>query len=328
MSKAKVICVSDSNDSSWQAVFRNLPEDTEIVATGTVLKDFNFEELRSKDANVVFVSYLDVKDLLSTFLSELPSLEWVHFRAAGIDSVMTDTLKSWTGTMTNAKGSFSEALAEYALTACLYFAKDLPRLLRQKGVKQWEKYTVRELKGATLGIIGFGDIGRECAKLASAFGMRIIALRRNPKPDSLCDAVYGNDTASLNRLFADSDYILCAAPLTPQTRGMIGKEQFDHTRENAVFINLGRGAVADEDALIDALTTRKLKGAGLDVFATEPLSRESPFWDLENVLLSPHNMDQTDMKLQQATEFFVKENLPRFIKGEDLLNIVDLRSGY
>jgi phosphoglycerate dehydrogenase-like enzyme len=188
-------------------------------------------------------------------------------------------------------------------------------LLRQKGVKQWEKYTVRELKGATLGIIGFGDIGRECAKLASAFGMRIIALRRNPKPDSLCDAVYGNDTASLNRLFADSDYILCAAPLTPQTRGMIGKEQFDHTRENAVFINLGRGAVADEDALIDALTTRKLKGAGLDVFATEPLSRESPFWDLENVLLSPHNMDQTDMKLQQATEFFVKENLPRFIKG-------------
>jgi phosphoglycerate dehydrogenase-like enzyme len=239
MSKAKVICVSDSNDSSWQAVFRNLPEDTEIVATGTVLKDFNFEELRSKDANVVFVSYLDVKDLLSTFLSELPSLEWVHFRAAGIDSVMTDTLKSWTGTMTNAKGSFSEALAEYALTACLYFAKDLPRLLRQKGVKQWEKYTVRELKGATLGIIGFGDIGRECAKLASAFGMRIIALRRNPKPDSLCDAVYGNDTASLNRLFADSDYILCAAPLTPQTRGMIGKEQFDHTRENAVFIIWG-----------------------------------------------------------------------------------------
>ncbi|EEC49894.1 predicted protein [Phaeodactylum tricornutum CCAP 1055/1] len=260
MSKAKVICVSDSNDSSWQAVFRNLPVDTEIVATGTVLKDFNFEELRSKDANVVFVSYLDVKDLLSTFLSELPSLEWVHFRAAGIDSVMTDTLKSWTGTMTNAKGSFSEALAEYALTACLYLdswsiclshcsrlssflarrsAKDLPRLLRQKGVKQWEKYTVRELKGATLGIIGFGDIGRECAKLASAFGMRIIALRRNPKPDSLCDAVYGNDTASLNRLFADSDYILCAAPLTPQTRGMIGKEQFDHTRENAVFIIWG-----------------------------------------------------------------------------------------
>jgi phosphoglycerate dehydrogenase-like enzyme len=149
------------------------------------------------------------------------------------------------------------------------------------------------LRGATLGIVGYGDIGRATAKLAKAYGMRVIALRRR-KPstidtwavdDPYCDVIYGNH--QLNDLFAESDYILCSAPLTTETKGMIGKEQFDAAKANAVFINVGRGPIVDEVALIDALKDGKLKGAGLDVFSTEPLPKESELWELDNVLLSP-----------------------------------------
>lgn len=174
------------------------------------------------------------------------------------------------------------------MMACSYFAKNLPRLMHQQRTKQWIKYNVCELRGATLGVVGYGDIGRACAKLAHVYGMRVIALRRNPhlcRTDPLCDIVYGPE--SLNTLFEESDYIVCSAPLTAETQGLIGAQQFDHAKENAVFINLGRGPVVDEDALIAALKSGKLKGAALDVFTTEPLPEDSELWDLDNVLISP-----------------------------------------
>jgi phosphoglycerate dehydrogenase-like enzyme len=228
---------------------------------------------------------------LADLIHALPSIEWIHTRSAGLDFVTSDTLANAEHiSVTNAKGQFSSTLAEYTMMACAYFAKDLPRLLRQKNSKHWEKYSVLELRGATLGIVGYGDIGRAAAKLARVYGMKIVALRRNPQKaeqDPYCDVVYGSDKESLNRLFAESDYILCSAPLTPETQGMITKEQFDHAKEDAVFINLGRGPIVDENALIDALKDGRLKGAGLDVFATEPLPVASALWELDNVLLSP-----------------------------------------
>ena len=231
--------------------------------------------------------------------------------------------------MTNAKGQFSSTLAEYAMMACAYFAKNVPRLQEQKAARIWEKYSVLELRGATVGVVGYGDIGRACAKLAQSYGMRVIALRRNyPTKDPLCDVVYRNTKDNLNLLFEQSDYILCSAPLTAETRGMIGKEQFHRAKENAVFINVGRGPIVDETALVEALKSGTLKGAALDVFETEPLPSDSELWDLPNVLLSPHNMDQTATFMHEATEFFVEENLPRFVRGETLLNPVDPAAGY
>jgi phosphoglycerate dehydrogenase-like enzyme len=204
----------------------------------------------------------------------------------------------------------------------------LPRLRRQQQAQDWNKYNVLELRGARLGIVGYGDIGRACATLAAVYGMKITAMRKRPQPDPLCDVVYGNSRENLNKLFAESDYILCSAPLTPETRGMIGAEQFSYCKPGAVFINLGRGPIVDENSLIQALRDEKLKGAALDVFEKEPLPKESPLWKMDNVLLSPHNMDQTATFMHEATEFFLKENLPRFLCGEDLLNPVDPRLGY
>ena len=180
-------------------------------------------------------------------------------------------------------------------------------------------------------MVGYGDIGRACAKLAHVYGMRVVALRRNPilaVGDPLCDRVLGSDTESLNQLMRESDYILCSAPLTEETRGLIGTTQFQHAKKGAVLINLGRGPVVDEVALLHALKSGILKGAALDVFAQEPLPETSELWELENVLLSPHNMDQTATFMHEATEFFVHENVPRFVRREPLLNPVDKNAGY
>jgi phosphoglycerate dehydrogenase-like enzyme len=252
----------------------------------------------------------------------------------GIDFIESDSFTELTESnevqVTNAKGQFSSSLAEYIFFACSYFAKDLPRLESNKRARKWEKFDVQELRGKTLGIVGYGDIGRACAKLATVYGMRIIALRRHPylsKNDPACDLVYGRDKQSLNKLMSESDYIVCSTPSTVETRGMVDAEAFAAVKRNAVFINVGRGPVVDEVALVEALKTGKLKGAALDVFAEEPLPENSELWDL-NVLISPHNMDQTTTFMHEATEFFLNENLPRFICGEDLLNPVDPNLGY
>lgn len=329
--EATILNLSDPDDDANISLSKSLPYGATLLGTGTKLKDF--DEFSDAQPNVLFVSPScpKARNILPLVLARFPSIEWVHVRSAGIDFVVSDNLAESGVTVTNAKGQFSSSLAEYAMMACSYFAKDLPRLLRQKEGKNWEKYDVEELRGKTIGAVGYGDIGRAVAKLANVYGMEIVALRRNPKLselDPLCNKVYGTDKKSLNKLFSLSDYIVCSAPSTVETRGMVNADAFKHVKENAVFINLGRGPVVDEAALIEALKDGRLKGAALDVFVDEPLPKSNELWDLDNVLISPHNMDQTSTFMHEATEFFVFENLPRFICGKDLLNPVDPGLGY
>ncbi|KAG7338410.1 D-isomer specific 2-hydroxyacid dehydrogenase [Nitzschia inconspicua] len=329
VNEARIVSLAMKDDPS-NVPLENLPEGATVLAVGSTIDELDIPTLQQQKANVIFVSPGPSKETLAKLIQELDSsLEWIHSRSAGVDAIYTDTLANTPATVTNAKGAFSSTLAEYTLLACSYFAKDLPHLLKNKGRKDWNKYNILELRNATLGIVGYGDIGQAAAKLAKAYGMRVIALRRNPektKDDPYCDVVYGND--QLNVLFGESDYILCSAPLTAETKGMIGKEQFDAAKTNAVFINVGRGPIVDEEALVEALKDGRLKGAGLDVFATEPLPKESELWELDNVLLSPHNMDATETFMLESTKFFVNENLPRFLHGELLLNEIDKAAGY
>jgi phosphoglycerate dehydrogenase-like enzyme len=194
-----------------------------------------------------------------------------------------------------------------------------------------------------LGIVGFGDIGQAAARLAIAFGMNIIALTRQPHVHTNEFEEFLSTTTStvrildstttpdaFNVVFAESDYILVATPLTKSTRTMIGKKQFDVAKVGSVLINVGRGPVIDEEALIDALTNNgsRLKGAALDVTTIEPLPLESPLWTLDNVLLSPHNMDMTATFMVESTLFFRDVQLPRFVRGLPLLNPVNVQDGY
>jgi len=327
--EARILALADKDDPDNIDLYNGeLPEGARLLGVGTRVSDFyigTFDE-----PNVLFVSSATAREPLLELLKKFPTICWIHSRSAGVDFLISDFLASSEALLTNAKGMFSSTLAEYSMMACSYFAKDLPRLMRQKDVTAWQKYNVLELRGATFGIVGYGDIGRACAKLAKAYDMRVVALRRHPvksMSDPYCDKVVGVN--QLNELMAESDYILVAAPLTEATRGMIGTTQLSAAKEGAVIINVGRGPVVDEEALTAALApTGKLKGAALDVTAVEPLPQHSLIWEMENVLLSPHSMDRTATFMRESTIFFIEENLPRFMRGTELYNPVDKVAGY
>lgn len=332
--EARILSLSARGDDADAALHSgSLPMGARLLGVGESLADF--DTYRDSKPNVLYVSPSCPRAVvqLPLILAAFPTIEWVHVRSAGIDFIVSDEFAEFKSrvVVTNAKGQFSSSLAEYVMMACSYFAKDLPRVMAQQKAKRWEKYDIEELRGKTMGIVGYGDIGRSCAKLATIYGMRVVALRRRPylsKHDPLCDVVYGTSKASLNQLMSESDYIVCSAPSTVETRGMVNADAFAHVKENAVFINLGRGPVIDEVGLTEALKSGKLKGAALDVFDEEPLPPDNELWDLDNILISPHNMDQTATFMSEACEFFVAENLPRFVCGEDLLNPVDIEAGY
>lgn len=334
--EARILCLSSSDDAANDPLTSSpLPFGSRLLHTGETPTDFP-DSLIDEEPNVLFVSPScpHARHQLPQILHKFKDIEWIHVRSAGIDFLESDELPKITKkgiVMTNAKGQFSSSLAEYVMMACSYFAKDIPRLLRQKGAKVWDDYDIEELRGKTMGIVGYGDIGRATAKLASVYGMRVVALRRNPQKsefDPICDEVYGTGRSSLQKLMSLSDYVVCSAPSTVETRGMVDEDAFKAAKANQVFINLGRGPVVDENALVESLKNGTLRGAALDVFATEPLPSDHELWDLENVLISPHNMDRTKTFMHEATEFFVNENLPRFILGDTLLNPVDGTLGY
>ena len=268
------------------------------------------------------------RDLLQTVFAMAPRVRWVHSRAAGLDTLLFPALVESPVPLTNSMGVYSRSLGEFVAAAVLFFAKDFHRMKRNQAAGRWEQFDVEEAHGKTMGIVGYGDIGRAAAKLAKALGMRVIALRRHPeksRADALVDEVLATDR--LLELMARSDYVVAAAPLTPDTRGLISAAAIGAMKPSGVFINVGRGPVVDEAALIAALQNKAIRGAALDVFEKEPLADGHPLYALENLLLSPHCADHTQTWIDDAMRFFA-ENLERFIRGEALSNVVQKRLGY
>jgi phosphoglycerate dehydrogenase-like enzyme len=259
-----------------------------------------------------------------------PNLQWVHTRAAGLDSVLFRELIESPVPLTNGTGVFSPSLAEFVLAAILYFAKDFRRMIRNQYAGVWEAFEVLPVSGSTVGIIGYGDIGRAVAKRTRAMGMRVLAIKRHSPPlfkldDPLVDQIYSPDRRI--EMLSRCDYVVVSAPLTSETRSMIGKPEFAAMKTTAAIINVGRGPIIDEAAMINALFERRIKGAALDVFDQEPLPDRHPFYTLENVLLSPHCADHTPDWLDQAMQFFLTQ-FERFRKGEPLVNLVNKKQGY
>ena len=200
-------------------------------------------------------------------------------------------------------------------------------MLRNQEAGCWEQFLVEEIAGQTVGIVGYGDIGRAVASRVHAMGMRVLALKRHAPatPDPFVDQFYKPD--KLSGLLAQCDYVVVAAPLTAETRHMISDAAFAAMKPNAVVINVGRGPVIDQAAMVRALTEKRIKGAGLDVFEEEPIPSGDPIYKLENVLISPHCADQTKVWLRQAMQFFLLQ-YERFSKGQPLENIVEKHLGY
>jgi phosphoglycerate dehydrogenase-like enzyme len=223
---------------------------------------------------------------------------------------------------------FSRSLAEWVIGALLYFAKDFARLERNRQRGVWEVFEPDDLAGRTLGIVGYGDIGRAIAERGVRLGMRVLALRKRP-------ALSEHDTwaaetlpaSELVTLVERSDDVVVTLPLTEETRHFVGEAAIAAMKPTGVFLNVGRGPVVDEPALVRALRERRIRGAALDVFETEPLPDGSPLYGLDNLLLSPHCADNTPGWLQDAMRAFVR-NLERFRRGEPLESVVDKTLGY
>lgn len=205
-------------------------------------------------------------------------------------------------------GVHATPLAEWSLFGILAFTKGLPRLARDQRARRWDHYPVDELPGKTLLVIGLGAIGREVARLAGAFGMHVVGVRRE-------------NSNRIRDLVGDADAIVITLPLTEETEGLIDRDTIERIKEGAILVNVGRGAVADEEALVDALRSGKLRGAALDVFAEEPLPASSPLWELDNVILSPHTAALSVKENERIVELFA-ENLRRYLAGEELLSRV------
>ena len=256
-------------------------------------------------------------------------VRWIHSRSAGLEQTLFPELIESEVILTNGSGIFSDSLGEFALAAILYFAKDLRRMIRNQMAGVWEQYDVTMVLGQTVGIVGYGSIGRAVAARARALEMNVLGLKRTvsrqPKEDSLVNHLYGFEQHL--EMLARCDFLVVSLPLTDQTRGFIADAEFAVMKNNAVVINLGRGPTIDERAMIRALSEKRIRGAALDVYDQEPLPEGHPFYSMENVLLSPHCADHTPDWLDNAMRFFLTE-LERFRQAQPLLNIVNKNLGY
>ena len=257
----------------------------------------------------------------------LPRLRWVHATSAGAGEVVrtaklpAEALERVT--ITTSSGVHAIPLAEFAILGLLAIAKDLPRFAEDQRARAWPelRHPLRELDGQTLFLIGVGEIGRETARLAKAFGMRTVGIRRSqgPPPEHV-DEVHGPDR--LAELAGRADAMVVSLPLTEETAGMIDRATIGRLPPSCIFVNIGRGGVVDEPALIEALRERRIAGAALDVFATEPLPQDSPLWDLPNVLVTPHAVALSARENERIVELFVA-NLRRYLDGEPLAKVVE-----
>jgi len=306
------------------AMLQELPDET-TIAVGNSAEAF---ERTAPDANVIF-NWSGSGTLLREVFAMCPHVQWVHSRAAGLDNQIFPELVASPAVLTNGSGVFSPPLGEFALAAILYFAKDLRRMVGSQEAGRWDQFDVTEISGQTAGIVGYGDIGRAVAARLKPMGMDVLAIKRHGPPlyhvDPLVSRIYAPE-AHLE-MIARCDYLVVCAPLTDETRGMIGRAEFAAMKPSAVVINIGRGPVIDEAAMIDALSAGRIKGAALDVFDNEPLPDGHPFYRLENVLLSPHCADHTPDWLDRAMRFFV-DQFERFRKREPLRNVVNKELGY
>ena len=260
-------------------------------------------------------------------------LRWLHSPAAAVHQLMFPEMIHRDVLITNARDVHGAVVAEHALALVFALAKRLPSAMRGQREHKWvqqaiweEKPTTREIAGATVVVIGMGSIGREFTRRAKALGMKVIAVREHPgRGSDGADKVTGVE--QLDSVLPEADYVLLAAPQTPATTGIINSARLRFMRPDSYLINVSRGPLIDDSALIAALQENRIAGAALDVFVEEPLPADSPYWPLEDVLITPHTAAVTE-KLWDRHYALIADNLRRFLAGQPLLSVVDKHKGY
>ena len=304
----------------------------------------NADEVAAALAEHPDVEVLYAWQLPQNVLDLAPRLRWVQLHSAGANHVLEDPLAHSDLAITTVSGIHATPIAEYVFASILAHRWQVPMWTRCQREAEWPSgrwglYSRPELRGSTLGILGYGSIGREVGRLGRAFGMRVLALRRSTGRAAQGYAVGDTGDAageipqqfyspqSLHEMLAECDYVVIALPLTSETVHFVGEAELRVMKPGAYLVNIARGPIVDEEVLIQALREGWIAGAGLDVFEEEPLPSDSPLWEMENVLISPHVAGFTPRYDERAVALFA-ENLRRYVEGKPLLNLVDKAKGY
>ena len=254
------------------------------------------------------------------------SLEWIHATSAGVDALMFPELVNSNVRVTNAQGIFDRSIAEYVLCTILMFAKDFPHSLRLQMAHQWQHRDTERAQGSRVLVVGAGSIGRQIARLVTAVGMEAHGIARRSRSDDP-DFKIVHDNDAIPEQLGLADYVVIAAPLTPATEKLFNASAFRAMKPTARLINIGRGPIVDTDALVEALQSGEIAGAGLDVFEEEPLPSDHQLWAMENVTMTAHMAgDFIGWKKALTEQFF--DNLDNWMAGQDCFNVVDKARGY
>ena len=318
---------SDENMRKIKAVS---PEINLKEASVLLSEEQNGDFSHKKDLDALFsgAEVLLARSLPANVIKRAPKLKWIQMTFAGMESIVRDKdLVESPVKLTNASGIQATAISEYVITLMLAFDKHLPTFAQLKREKGWQPITMVGLASQTVGVLGLGNIGKNIVKRAKALGMHVIAYDR---PRRIMRAQYVDKFVSgpqIADIFKESDFVVSALPSTPQTAGLIGEKELRMMKPSAYLINISRGAVVNEGALVRALEEKWIAGAGLDVFAIEPLPKESKLWDFPNTILSPHCCGRLDDNDDRVTDMFC-DNLKRYLAGKRLLNLVNKKKGF
>lgn len=335
--------IADTTTPNGKALVQLVTEtdatETSQCIFGNCLEDFTSSpKLAEVDVLVLAVFAGGNPQVIAELWPQLKAqVRWIHSLAAGVDTLVPVLQQlgdeAQAVPLTNAKGAFSRSLAEYAVAAVMHFNKQITRLQANRVSRNWEKFIMNEVHGKTCGFIGFGDIAQHTARLCRALGLQVLAWRNRqglPGNDLADRVTYASDGPQAKQeVFEQSDFVICSLPGGEATYHACGAAEFAVMKPTAVFISIGRGSCVDETALLEVLKSKKILGAALDVFEKEPLSPESPLWDMENLLLSPHNADLTPTYMSQTWDIFVQKltdfRSPNFTTFKDQ---VDKSCGY
>lgn len=268
------------------------------------------------------------RDVHPSMLDRAPQLKWIHVMSAGVELLPFKKLKKRGIRVTNVRGIHAIPMAEYTFAVMLQKVRRTRDLAEAERHRQWAKRCrVEELWGRTIGIVGAGAIGKEIGRRAKAFGMRTLGTNTDGREVEGIDEIFA--AADMKEMLKKSDFVVLTVPLTPSTRHMMDAEMLATMKESAYLINIARGSVVDESALIHALEEKRIAGAVLDVFEEEPLPKDHPFWTMDNVTVTPHISGLSPMYMRRAVELF-KENLAYYSAGktEKMKNVIDLSAGY
>lgn len=311
----------------------------QLVVEQEVLPDGKWPDNRTTEAEIYYAAGA------LPHPTEAPNLRWVQCHWAGVDRLIGTPIWSSEVELTNASGIHAPNMGQYVMAQMLAWAQRVPQWFRDKGTgkwpaRRWESYAPDELRDRTLGIIGYGSVGREVARLAKPYGMSILVTKRDARraaydgytlpghgdPEGVLPTrIYPAE--AIRSVLAQCDYVVVTLPLTKKTGHLFDEDMLREMKENAFLINVGRGGLIDEAALVKALQKGWIAGAGLDVFETEPLPESSPLWKMDNVILTPHVSGFTPHYDERAADLFIA-NLKRYLAGEPLLNVVNRDAGY